>query len=329
MENHQLMYQKDIENFALQKLLAAGASDLQAAPLAKAIAAAEIDGVSSHGLLYLPIYCLHLQCGKVNGQAIPTYHQKTQVLGLCDAATGFAHPAITLAFEYMITQAQQYGIAAVAIKQSYNCGVLGYHTEQLAQAGLVGLGFTNAPASIAPAGGKKPVIGTNPFSLGVPDGQGNIAFIIDQSASVVAKSELLKRQRASQSIPDGWALDSDGQPTTDPDAGLKGSMLPAGGYKGFGIGLMVEIFAAALTAAHLGIDASPFAGDQGGPPKTGQFFIAINPQLSANNMFAQQITALCDAIQQQDGARLPGEKKLHHRMKHQEKGVWIKDSLLV
>ena len=111
-----------------------------------------------------------------------------------------------------------------------------------------------------------PVIGTNPFALGVPDGDGGAAFVIDQSASVIAKSEVMMRAHAGKPIPVGWALDSEGNPTNNAEFALMGSMVPSGGYKGFGVGLMVEIFAAALAGANLGKDASPFSGTTGGPP---------------------------------------------------------------
>ncbi|HCE70772.1 MAG TPA: sulfolactate dehydrogenase, partial [Ruegeria sp.] len=132
------------------------------------------------------------------------------------------------------------------------------------RAGLVGLGFTNAPASIAPSGGSKPVVGTNPFSLAVPGEDGEPAILIDQSASTIAKSEVMKHAREGKPIPVGWALDGEGNPTTDPEVGLKYSMAPSGGYKGVGVALLVETMAAALTGATLGIDASPFSGTAGG-----------------------------------------------------------------
>jgi len=124
----------------------------------------------------------------------------------------------------------------MTVRNSYNCGVLGYHVEQLAEAGLVAIGFTNSPASIAPVGGKKPVIGTNPFALAVPNAAGGTKFILDQSASVVAKSEIMMRAQEGNSIPEGWALDSKGNHTSDPKVALKGIMSPCGGYKGFGTG---------------------------------------------------------------------------------------------
>lgn len=311
---------------ALQR---AGTRPEQALSLARAVAAAEMDGIRSHGLVYVPIYCEHVQCGKVNGTAVPTIEVTGTAAVTVDAANGFAHPAIDAGFAKLLPLARQHGIAAVSVRNSYNCGVLGYHVERLAAEGLVGLGFTNAPASIAPVGGARKVIGTNPFALAAPDGNGGAAFVLDQSASVVAKSEITLHAREGKPIPEGWAYDSDGNPTTDPEAALKGTMAPAGGYKGFGTGLMVELFAAVLAGATLGKDASPFAGTAGGPPATGQFFIAIDPASFSGAGFASRMTDLAAAITDQPGARLPGQRRLENRQRNLAAGgVAIDDALI-
>lgn len=313
----------EIETLANRALSRAGANPAAAASLSRAIAAAEAEGLSSHGLGYLATYCEHLGCGKVIGAARPQVSTPAAGVIVVDAGSGFAHPAIDAGFEKLIPLAKSQGIAQLAIRNSYNCGVLGYHTERLAAAGLVGLGFTNAPASIAPHGAKKPVLGTNPWSMAVPDGKGGAAFAIDQSASVVAKSEVIKRSRTGEAIPPGWALGPDGQPTTDPAVGLKGTMVPAGGYKGVGSALLVEVMAACLSGATLGIHASPFSGPVGGPPATGQGFIAIDPAASSGGAFAARIAALVDAFSAEPGVRLPGAKRRATRGKTASAGVAV------
>ncbi len=313
----------EIEDLSLHALVAAGTSVENARPLAVATAATEADGISSHGLAYIPIYCEHVICGKVDGQVTPRRETTAPSVITVDASTGFAHPAIDIGFDALVPLARSQGIAALAVNNSYNCGVLGYHTQQLAKAGLLGLGFTNAPASIAPSGGSKPVVGTNPFSVAVPGPGGDPALLIDQSASTIAKSEVMKRAREGKPIPVGWALDSEGQPTTDPAVGLKGSMAPSGGYKGVGTALLVELMAAALTGATLGIDASPFSGTAGGPPRTGQFFIAIDPMATSGGGFAALVARLTDTIRAQDGARLPGDGRNKHRIQARIDGVAV------
>ena len=313
----------EVEALALKALVKAGATESNAAPLARAIAAAERDGIASHGLMYLATYCEHVACGKVDGQAEPRLTKERPGSLTVDAATGFAHPAIDLGFPDLVATARANGVAGLAVRNSYNCGVLGYHTERLAAEGLLGIGFTNAPASIAPVNGTAAVVGTNPISVAVPDGAGGAAILIDQSASVVAKSEIMKHAREDRPLPEGWALDADGHPTTDPHLALQGTMMPAGGYKGVGMALFVEIMAAALSGATLGIDASPFSGTKGGPPKTGQFFLAIDPGAFAGDGFAPRIAGLVQAITDQPGVRLQGQGRKAARRRADSKGIEV------
>ncbi len=314
---------EQIQALAAQALRHHGASPAQAESLAAGIAAAERDGLKSHGLMYLPIYCEHLACGKVVGAAEPILSRPAPSSLVVDAACGFAHAAIDLGLPALVETGKAQGVASLAIRNSYNCGALGYHTERIARAGLVALGFTNAPASIAPWGARKPVLGTNPWSLAVPDGAGGARFVIDQSASVVAKSEVMKRARAGEPIPAGWAYDAEGQPTSDPAAALKGTMAPAGGYKGVGSALLVEVFAACLAGANPGVVASPFSGTAGGPPRTGQFFLALAPEASSGGAFADRLGVVAGAFESEANARLPGARRLAARARHDREGVEV------
>jgi (2R)-3-sulfolactate dehydrogenase (NADP+) len=318
----------DVEAMAQRVLLAAGASAAAAVAVARSIRLAERDGIRSHGLLYLPIYAEHLRCGKVVGMAAPVVSQPRPGSIRSDAANGFAHTAIDAAWGGFTTAARVCGIAALTVQRSYNCGVLGHHAERLAEEGLVGMCFTHAPASIAPVGGSRPVIGTNPFAMAVPDGAGGALLVIDQSASVVAKSEILLRARSGEPIEPNWALDAEGRPTTVADEALRGSMLPAGGHKGFGIGLMVEILAAALAGANLSQEASPFSGVAGGPPGTGQCFIALDPAGFSGAVFDQSMRRLVASIADQPGARLPGARRKANRSRIETEGVFVDDALL-
>lgn len=325
---HTTLSLDQVENLAFQTLQNAGASDHQAASVARSTRLAERDGIRSHGLMYVPIYAEHLRCGKVLGTASPIVSRPKPAAVQVDAAHGFAHAAIDAGWPEFDTSVREQGIAAMAVSRSYNCGVLGHHAERLAEAGLVGLCFTNAPASMAPIGGTKPVIGTNPFALAVSDGAGRARLVIDQSASAIAKSEIILRARKGEQIESGWALDADGQPTEDAEAALAGSMLPAGGQKGFGMGLMVEIFAAALSGGNLGLVASPFSGPKGGPPGTGQFFIGIDPAAFSGDSFRTAILRLTDAITDQPGTRLPGARRVANRQRIESEGVQVDAALM-
>lgn len=318
----------DIEALAFDALSRAGASAAQARPLARDTRVTEAMGVASHGLAYIPIYAEHLRCGKVRGDAVPVVTEPRPGTVVVDAGNGFAHAAIDAGLDPVMAAARSNGIAVLAIRESYNCGVLGVHALRIAQAGFVGLCFTNAPASIAPSGGAKPVVGTNPIALGAPDGAGGAALLIDQSASAIAKSEVMKHAREGKPIPEGWALDAEGRPTTDPDVGLKGSMAPAGGYKGVGLSLIVETFAAALAGATLGKDASPFSGPVGGPPATGQCFIVIDPEATSGGGFAARMADLVGAVRGQSGARLPGDGRQAAMVRSERDGVAVNAAIL-
>ena len=318
----QLVDLQTIEELAYQALVASGASTSNAQYLAVATRVTEAQGISSHGLAYIPIYCEHVLCGKVDGKAEPKLSTIRPSAFRVEACHGFAHPAISIGFEALIPAAKKYGIAILNVATSYNCGVLGVHTGALSDHGLIGLGMTNAPASIAPSGGSVPVVGTNPWSLSVP---GDSGFLIDQSASVIAKSEIMRAKRESRTIPESWALDPEGKPTTNPEIALTGSMAPSGGYKGVNQALMVELFAAILSGANLGLQASPFSGTAGGPPGTGQCFIAIDAGIGA--VFADKLAVLCDAITQQH-ARLPGLNRKTKMVKAEVSGVLVDPDLL-
>ena len=318
----------EVRKISEQALQGAGASYDNAASVANSTVLAERDGIRSHGLMYVPIYAEHVICGKVDGQAKPVVVRPKAGTIRVDAKSGFAHPAIDAGWQGLIDATRENGVGVLTVHNSYNCGVLGHHAQRIAEEGLLGLCFTHAPASIAPSGASMPVIGTNPFAMAVPDGKGGSAIAIDQSASVVAKSEILMRSKNDEPIEPNWAFDAKGRPTTVAAEALKGSMAPAGGYKGFGVGLVAELLASCLAGAVLSKDASPFAGTAGGPPSTGQCFIAFDPTAFSGETFFDRVSDLVEAIVSQEGAHLPGTKAKLNRPKTLAKGVMVKQEFL-
>lgn len=317
----------DVEDLSRRALAASGVGESNLDPLVRSVVAAEADGIHSHGLARLPTYCEHARCGKIDGRARPRAERLKPGVLRVDARDGFAHPAIDLGLRTLPEMARETGLAAMAVTNSYNCGVVGYHLERIAEHGLMALGFVNAPASIAPWGGKDAVFGTNPLACAVPR-RDRAPLVIDQSSSVVAKSEVVVHKQQGEPLPDGWALDKDGHPTTDPEAALAGgTMQPAGGYKGANQALIVELFAAVLARATLSIDASSFASNDGGPPRTGQLFLALDPGSFAGDGFADQLERLLAAITAQEGTRLPGDGRLAARERTARHGVEISDKL--
>ncbi|THH37334.1 Ldh family oxidoreductase [Aliishimia ponticola] len=301
-----------------------GAGTFQAAEVARAVAAAESVGNRICGLYYLESYCQQLLSGRVKGDVEPEVTRPRSAEVVVDAKLGFAQPAFTRGLPEAVKAAREAGIARLAVCHAHTCTSLGYFTQQIAQAGLIGLGATNASPIVAPPGGKTRVIGTNPMAFSVPDGAGGVAMQFDQSTTTVALGKITMAKAAGEAIPAGWAVDADGVATTDPEAALKGSLVSVGGmeagYKGWGLGLMVEMLAAGLTGSTFSRDVAPLKAPEGGPHDLGQFYVLIDP--SSTPDFAERIAALGDAVQVDAGARMPGQGKVAAQRVTLERRVW-------
>lgn len=305
----------------------AGASPANAASVAWALVMAEADGLKGHGLSRVPTYLAMLKAGKIDGKAVPIARQPKPGVLAIDAAHGFAYPAIDLAVIELPDLTRQQGIVAAPIRRSSHCGAAGLHVERLAEQGLVALLFANTPGAIAPWGGSKPVFGTNPIAFAAPLA-GREPIVIDMALSKVARGPIVAAKQKGESIPEGWALDVDGKPTTDAAAALAGTMVPLGDAKGATLAMMVEILAAALVGTHFAFQASSFIDDKGGPPDTGQLILAIDPASMGGNWFAERMKLLAHAIEEQEGTRLPGVRRLNLRAKAKAEGIEVPDEIL-
>ncbi|MGB3387214.1 MAG: Ldh family oxidoreductase [Pseudaminobacter sp.] len=308
-----------IEEATRAALIANGASEANAMPVAKAIALAEAGGNRVCGLFYAPVFCEQMRLGKVDGKATPSVSRRNASV-LVDANSGFAHPAIDAGMPHLIEAARELGVAAMAVRHSYNALALGRHVLPLAERGLVGLCVSNAPASVAPPGARRALFGTNPLAFTAPV-EGGPPIVIDQSLSAVTKTEVMLRKGRGEPIPIGWAQDREGKPTTDPAIGLEGSLLPAGGQKGANLSLIVEILAAALTGSRLSIEASGFSNQEGGPPQVGQFLLAIDPGHFSGTNVAASIGRLAAGFDQA-GARLPGRNRKDPDVVEVDRDLW-------
>ncbi|WP_299588437.1 Ldh family oxidoreductase [uncultured Tateyamaria sp.] len=296
-----------IERTVQAALVRHGAGAFAAAEVARATAMAEAVGNRICGLYYLESYCLQLQSGRVQGDVVPVVTTPRPAAIHVDALMGFAQPAFAYGLAPALDAARQYGVATLAVGHAHTCTSLGYFTEQIARAGLIGLGMTNASPIVAAPGGKSRVIGTNPIAFSVPDGDGGLAMQFDQSTTTVALGKITMAKAAGTSIPEGWALDVDGNPTTDPEAALAGSLVSMGGYKGWGFGIMAELLTAGLAGGVLSRDVKPLKAAEGPPHDLGQFYILIDP--STSDSFGARLSALSEIVAQDDGARLPGQHR--------------------
>ena len=310
----------EIETLTRTALIAHGAAPFPATEVARAVRVAESRGNKICGLYYLESYCHQLRSGRVNGNAIPQIDTPRPASVRVDAQMGFAQPAFSYGLVPALDAARQYGIAHLAVGHAHTCTSLGFFTEQIARAGCIGIGFTNASPIVAAPGGKTRVIGTNPIAFSAPDGAGGIALQFDQSTTTVALGKITMAKAAGEKIPFGWALDVDGNPTTDPEAAIKGSLVSMGGYKGWGFGLMAEVLAAGMTGGVLSKDVKPLKAPEGAPHDLGQYYIIIDP--STSDDFGAKITALAEAASMDEGARMPGQNTTDQEMVEVEDNVW-------
>ena len=299
-----------------------GCSGDNAHAVARALVAAEADGLKGHGLSRIPTYLQMVRSGKIDGTARPSATRPRPGVLAIDAAHGFAYPALDLAVAELPALAAAQGIAAASIRRSSHCGETGLPCEALAKQGLVALLFANTPGAMAPWGGRQPVFGTNPIAFASPL-QGRDPVVVDLALSKVARGPIVAAKQRGESIPQGWALDAEGTATTDPDKALAGSMIPLGDAKGAALAFMVEVLAACLTGANLAFEASSFLDGKGSPPATGQLLLALDPSAFGHAQFGERIAALAAAIEQQPGARLPGTRRLASRARAAREGIVI------
>jgi (2R)-3-sulfolactate dehydrogenase (NADP+) len=306
-------------------LVAHRTSRPNAQSVAAALVGAETEGQGGHGLRRVAAYCAQAKAGKVDGHAIPAASVRRAGVLSIDAGHGFAYPAFDLAIARLPAMAAANGIAMAAIFRSHHAGVAGRPAELLAKSGCAALLFANAPASIAPWGSGTALYGTDPIAFAAPRPDGE-PVVVDLSLSKVARGRLMAAAQKGESIPEGWARDSAGQPTTDPRAGMAGTMIPMGDAKGAALALMVEILAAGLTGANYAYEQSSFFDAQGGPPGSGQLLIAIDAGAASARALAR-IGEMAMRVEQAQGARLPGRRRQELRRDMERDGVPVEPEL--
>jgi (2R)-3-sulfolactate dehydrogenase (NADP+) len=312
----------DIERISEAALLVHGAGAWQAAEVARAVARAEQTGNVICGLYYLESYCRQLVSGRVKGEVEPEVTTPRPGAVTVDARFGFAQPAFARGLPVAVEAARNCGIASLAIAHSHTCTSLGFFTEQIAAAGLIGIGFTNASAIVSGPGGKTPVIGTNPLAFTIPGPDGP-SMHADFSTAAVALGKITMAKAAGEEIPLGWAVDRHGQPTTDPAAALAGSLVSAAGHKGWALGLLVEILAAGLTGSVNSLDVRGLKAEEGPPHDLGQFYILIDPATHASTL-GDRIQRVAVEVARDPGARIPGARKKDRDTVTVDAALWEK-----
>ena len=321
---------EEVHAVAVDALCAGGFSARHAHAVADTVTAAERDECPSHGLFRIPFYVKALRAAKVSPDAEPTFRDLAPAVLRADAHFGFAPLTLQLAADPLEQRAREFGIAALCIVNAYNVAALWPEVERLAERGLVAFAFTAALQYVAPAGGTRPVYGTNPMAFAWPRA-GRPPLVFDQASSASARGEIQLHLRDGKPLPEGWAIGPDGEPTTDPATALAGAQLPFGGHKGAAIALMIELLAGALIGDVFSFEAQAKDTGRVGAPCGGELMIAIDPARCTGDGDRDAQLAHAEAlfakVLEQDGTRLPSDRRYRARERTPTEGVTIPRSL--
>ncbi len=314
---------EEVKPFASAALKRAGCDEVNADAVAECIFQAERHGAHSHGLFRMPGYLASLKSGKVNGKASPKITTSKPAVLSVDGDGGYA----PLAHQYMAKPladlAKSQGVALGSLTNTFHFAALWQEVELLARQGVAAFACTSFKPALPPAGGTKPLYGTNPVAFAWPRENAE-PMVFDQASAVMARGEVMIAAREGHTLPDGVGIGPDGKPTNDPNEVLKGAMLPYGGYKGASIALMVELLAGALIGEQMSYEAAANDNNDGGPPRGGEFILALAPNGNASLKSAE---GLFSQILVQEGTRLPGDGRRMKCAKVSENGIEIPQSL--
>lgn len=305
----------------------AGVRSETAAAVARVIAAGERDACKSHGIYRIDGCLRTIAAGKVIPDAVPVVHDSGKAVIEVDAGGGFSNAAFETACDTLVARTQDTGLAALVIRDCLHFSALWYEVEHLAGRGLASMSMCPSYATVAPAGGQQPLLGTNPFAFGWPRA-GEFPYVFDFATSVAARGEIELHRRAGTPIPEGWAVDSEGKPTTDPQAALDGAMMPFGGHKGSAISTMVELLSGAMLGEFMSREALDFTGTTDLLPRHGALIVAMDPTVFAARSGRDPIAEgerLLEAIVGQ-GARLPSQRRFAARAISMSDGITLSEA---
>ncbi len=304
----------EILDLAKKTLLFNGCDEENANILSDTIMRAERDGSLSHGLFRLPAYVSALKSKKVNGKARPELKNIAPSIIKVLGNNAFAPMVLSVGLPALIDLAKKMGVAVLAITNSHHMAALWPETEAIAEAGLVGFACTSYKPAVAPAGATKPLFGTNPISFAWPR-PGKTPVVYDMATASMAMGEVQVAKREGHKVPLGTGLNKEGKETTDPgEIADGGVLLPFGGYKGSSIAMMVELLAGALLGEWFSFETKEHDNNDGGPPKGGEFILAISPVKIAGSGWNKHADEFFNKMSSMKGVRLPGERRHKNRL---------------
>ncbi len=321
MSEHVQIENSKIEDLCMRVLTGAGFGSAHAAAIAENLRTCQMDDCQSHGLFRLLMCVQTIKAGKIDGNITPDIEMSDNAIVHADARGGMSLLALDQAMPVLIEKARKHGIAALAINRCFHFSALWPEVERLSAAGLVGMAMVPSHSWVAPAGGCRGTLGTNPLAFSWPR-QGNDPFTFDFATSAFARGEIELYLRAGKPLPDGVAVDRNGKPTTDPQAALDGAMLTFGGYKGSALSIMIELLAGPMIDDLTSLESMEFADGASGAPYHGEIMLAFDPvqfsggRIARNDARAERLFA--DIMDQ--GARLPSQRRFAARARNLERG---------
>ena len=273
-----------------------GVAESSARLAADALVAADLEGVASHGVMLLPMYVDRMRAGSVSPASVGTIVHDSGAAVTIDAGNALGQLTSAQAVALLIERAGRQGVAAVSVRNGFHFGMAGYWARQLADAGLIGMVLSNTRPLMPPPGAAERRVGNNPIAIAVPAAKGT-PLVVDLALSATAMGRIRLAESAGRAIPEGWAADAEGNPTTDPLAAIKGMLLPAAGPKGFGLAVMVDLLCGGLSGGAIGSEVNPLYGDPADPYRCAHFFLAIDPAaFGVDAQFAERAAAFAQDI---------------------------------
>ena len=312
--NEILMTLEEIFKLSKHVLLHNGCDEINAEAVSNTVTKAERDGSLSHGLFRMPGYIASLRSKKVKGDARPKLKMLNQNIIQIEGDCGFAPTSLQIGLPALADTTKKLGVGVLALKNIHHFAALWPETEYLAEKGMVGMACTAYKPSVAPAGAKKPLFGTNPISFAWPR-IGKNPVVYDMATASMAMGEVQVAKREGHKVPLGTGLTKDGKETTDPaEIADGGVLLPFGGYKGSGIAMMVELLAGALVGDNFSFETAIKDNNDGGPPSGGEFILAISPEKISGSGWDKHADEFFNKMKSMEGVRLPGERRHKNRL---------------